>query len=58
MNVKLYDIKGNEKGTVELSDTVFKITPNKSAIYYALRAELANERLPQRRGVQRCAGAV
>jgi large subunit ribosomal protein L4 len=45
MNVKLYDIKGNEKGTVELSDTVFKITPNKSAIYYALRAELANERL-------------
>jgi large subunit ribosomal protein L4 len=44
MNVKLYDTKGNEKGTVELNDTVFKIIPNKSAIYYTLRAELANER--------------
>jgi large subunit ribosomal protein L4 len=44
MNTKLYDIKGKEKGTVKLNDTVFKIDPNKSAIYYALRSELANER--------------
>jgi large subunit ribosomal protein L4 len=44
MNTKLYDAKGNEKGTVKLNDAVFKITPNKSAIYYALRAEHANAR--------------
>ncbi len=44
MNAKLYDVKGNEKGTVRLNDAVFKIKPNKSAIYYALRAELANAR--------------
>jgi len=44
MNEKLYDAKGNEKGTVKLNDAVFKITPNKSAIYYALRAEHANAR--------------
>ena len=44
MNTKLYDIKGKEKGTVKLNDAVFKINPNKSAIYYALRTELANER--------------
>ena len=44
MNTKLYDIKGKEKGTVRLNDAVFKINPNKSAIYYALRTELANDR--------------
>jgi large subunit ribosomal protein L4 len=44
MNAKLYDAKGNEKGTVKLNDAVFKITPNKAAIYYALRAEDANAR--------------
>ena len=44
MNTKLYDIKGKEKGTVSLNDAVFKIIPNKSAIYYALRTELANDR--------------
>jgi large subunit ribosomal protein L4 len=44
MNTKLYDIKGKEKGTVRLNDAVFKIKPNKSAIYYALRSELANDR--------------
>ncbi len=44
MNATLYDIQGKEKGTVELADGVFNIKPNKSAIYYALRAELANRR--------------
>ena len=44
MNTKLYDIKGKEKGTVRLNDAVFKIKPNKSAIYYALHSELANDR--------------
>ncbi len=45
MNIKVYDIEGKEKGTVKLNDTVFNIKPNRSAIYYALRAELANQRL-------------
>jgi len=44
MNVSLYGINGKEKGTVELSDDVFAIKPNKSAIYYTLRAELAKKR--------------
>jgi len=44
MNVTLYDINGNEKGQIELSDDVFGIKPNKSVIYYALKAEHANNR--------------
>jgi large subunit ribosomal protein L4 len=44
MNAKLYDTAGKEKGTVKLNDAVFKIAPNKSAMYYALRAERANNR--------------
>jgi len=44
MNVKVYTIEGKEKGTIELDDRVFNIKPNKSVIYYALKAELANER--------------
>ncbi len=44
MNIKVYTIEGKEKGTIELDDRVFNIKPNKSVIYYALKAELANER--------------
>jgi len=44
MKVKIYDINGKEKGDVTLADAVFNIKPNKSAIYYALRAERANMR--------------
>ena len=44
MKVKVYDIKGKEKGSIELSEKVFGITPNRSAIYYALKAERANGR--------------
>ena len=44
MNIKVYTVEGKEKGTIELDDKVFNIKPNKSVIYYALRAELANER--------------
>lgn len=44
MNVTVYDIKGKQKGDIELSDKVFGMEPNRSAIYYALRAELANDR--------------
>ena len=45
MKVQVYDIQGNEKGSIELADGVFNLKPNKSVIYYALRAELANARL-------------
>jgi large subunit ribosomal protein L4 len=44
MNVTIYDTKGNKKGTIKLNEKVFNIEPNKSAIYYTLRAELANKR--------------
>ncbi|HUT66484.1 MAG TPA: 50S ribosomal protein L4 [Spirochaetota bacterium] len=44
MNVTVYDIKGKEKGDIELNDKVFGMKPNRSAIYYALKAELANSR--------------
>ncbi|UCB46887.1 MAG: 50S ribosomal protein L4 [Spirochaetota bacterium] len=44
MNVAIYDTKGNKKGTVTLNEKVFNIVPNKSAIYYTLKAELANQR--------------
>jgi large subunit ribosomal protein L4 len=44
MDVTVYDIQGKEKGKTTLKDEVFKITPNKSAIYYSLRAELSNAR--------------
>ncbi len=44
MNVMVYGIDGQEKGTIELNDEVFGIKPNKSVIYYALKADLANRR--------------
>ncbi len=44
MNAILYGIDGQEKGTIELSEEVFGIKPNKSVIYYALKADLANKR--------------
>ena len=44
MNIKVYTVEGKEKGTIELDDRVFKIKPNKSVIYYALKAELGNGR--------------
>ena len=40
----VYGIDGQEKGTIELNDEVFGIKPNKSVIYYALKADLANRR--------------
>ena len=44
MDVTVYSIEGKEKGKAHLNDGVFNIKPNKNAIYYSLRAELANDR--------------
>jgi large subunit ribosomal protein L4 len=44
MKAQVYDVQGKEKGSIELSDSVFNIKPNKSVVYYALNAELANAR--------------
>ncbi len=44
MITRVYDIEGKEKGTMELNEAVFNSKPNKSAVYYVLRAELANAR--------------
>ena len=43
-SVKLYDIKANEVGTLELSDAVFGAEYNESVIHQAVVARLANER--------------
>jgi large subunit ribosomal protein L4 len=44
MKAQIYDVQGNEKGSIELSDSVFNIKPNRNVVYYALKAELANAR--------------
>ena len=43
-SVKLYDMKANEVGTLELSDAVFGAEYNESVIHQAVVARLANER--------------
>ena len=45
MEVKVLDINGKETGrTVQLSDSVFAIEPNKHAIYLDVKQFLANQR--------------
>ncbi len=44
MKAQIYDVQGNEKGSIELSDSVFNIKPNRNVVYYTLKAELANAR--------------
>ena len=43
-SVKLYDMKANEVGTLELSDALFNAEYNESVIHQAVVARLANER--------------
>lgn len=43
-SVKLYDMKANEVGTIELSDALFNAEYNESVIHQAVVARLANER--------------
>ncbi len=45
MELKVYDIKGNETGrTVKLSEEIFGIEPNDHAIYLAVKQYMANQR--------------
>jgi len=44
MKVKVIDVKGKEVKTLELSDEVFGIEPNKFSIYESIKNELANLR--------------
>ena len=45
MELKVYDIKGNETGrTVKLSEEIFGIEPNDHVIYLAVKQYLANQR--------------
>lgn len=45
MKIAVLDIKGNETGrSAELSDSVFKIEPNKHAIYLDVKQYLAHQR--------------
>jgi len=43
-NVKLYDMKAKEIGTLELSDALFNAEYNEAVIHQAVVARLANER--------------
>ena len=43
-NVKLFDMKANEVGTVNLSDALFNAEYNESVIHQAVVTRLANER--------------
>ena len=43
-NVKLYDMKANEVGTLELNDALFNTEYNESVIHQAVVQRLANER--------------
>ena len=43
-NVKLYDMKAKEVGTLELSDAIFNVEYNEAVIHQAVVARLANER--------------
>ncbi len=43
-SVKLYDMKANEVGNLELSDALFNAEYNESVIHQAVVARLANER--------------
>ena len=36
MQTKVYDIKGVEKGFIELDDSVFNVEVSDGAIYYAI----------------------
>ena len=43
-NVKLYNMKASEVGSLELSDALFNVEYNESVIHQAVVARLANER--------------
>ncbi len=43
-NVKLFDMKANEVGSVNLSDALFNVEYNESVIHQAVVTRLANER--------------
>ena len=42
--VKVYNMNGDETGTIDLSDGVFGITPNGNAVHMAVTQYLANQR--------------
>ena len=43
-NVTVYNMEGNEVGTIELSDAVFGVTPNEHLLHMAVVQQLANNR--------------
>ena len=43
-NVALYNMNGQEVGTVELNDSVFGVEINKAAVYETVKNYLANQR--------------
>ena len=46
-NVSVYNIEGNEVGTIDLNDAVFGVEVNEHLVHMAVVSQLANKRLPQ-----------
>ncbi len=51
-NVKVFNMEGNEVGTMELSDAVFGVTVNENLVHFAVVRQLANKR----QGTQKAKG--
>ena len=51
-NVKVFNMEGNEVGTMELSDAVFGVTVNENLVHFAVVRRLANKR----QGTQKAKG--
>ena len=51
-NVKVYNMEGNEVGTMELSDAVFGVEVNENLVHLAVVRQLANKR----QGTQKAKG--
>ena len=43
-NVSVYNMEGNEVGTLELNDAVFGVEVNEHLVHLAVVAQLANKR--------------
>ena len=43
-NVKVYNMSGDEVGTIELNDAIFGVEINESVMHFAVRQYLANQR--------------
>ncbi len=53
-NVAVYNMEGNEVGTVEISDAIFGVDVNEHLVHMAVLQQLANKRSEERRIGKEC----